>query len=148
MTNGHMEGINGSAGATVLDPISASDLEDIENTMEHKLMRAFAQRRQLKRSPEALEEPNPAETNPAANAPAPDNEGTTKEPNRKGKNKRKKGWRRIPIIGKCISPKTEEPEPEPKAAPEPEPKVLLRSFLPEKSEWKSKSHFCHYEVKL
>uniref|UniRef100_A0A3P9KE64 Apoptosis facilitator Bcl-2-like protein 14 n=1 Tax=Oryzias latipes TaxID=8090 RepID=A0A3P9KE64_ORYLA len=133
MTNGHMEGINGSAGATVLDPISASDLGDIENTMEHKLMRAFAQRRQLKRSPEALEEPNPAETNPAANAPAPDNEGTAKEPNRKGKNKRKKGWRRIPIIGKCISPKTEEPEPEPKAAPEPEPKVLLRSFLPEKT---------------
>lgn len=126
MTNGHVEGINGAAGGTVPDPKPTSDHGDMENTMEHKLMRAFAQRRQLKRTAESPAPP----PNPAANAPAPpDGEG---EPKRKGK--KKKGWRRLPIIGKCISPKTKEPEPEPEAAPEPEPKISLINFLPEKCE--------------
>ncbi|RVE56533.1 hypothetical protein OJAV_G00222130 [Oryzias javanicus] len=124
MTNGHVQGVNGAAGATVPDPKSTSDRGDVENTMEHKLMRAFAQRRQLKTS---LETPAPPPPNPAANAPAPP--VGAGEPKRKGK--KRKGWRRLPIIGKCVSPKTEEPEPE--AAPEPEPKVLVRSFLPEKT---------------
>ncbi|XP_051807839.1 apoptosis facilitator Bcl-2-like protein 14 [Acanthochromis polyacanthus] len=120
MSNGHVEihdlfssHHSPSSGS---DPESTSDSNRMDDTVEFRLMMAFAQRRRPQQQQQQEEE---AKSN-AVDGPVKDSRdanGTTTpsqtpEKTEVRKKKKRKGWKRLSSILKCVKPQTEDPEPQ------------------------------------
>ncbi|KAK2859140.1 hypothetical protein Q5P01_003760 [Channa striata] len=82
----------------------------MEDTVEYRILMAYATRRRPKKHSDEAALPN-GKTD--ANGTAPLQTPTTPE---KKKKKKKKGWKRVANICKCVQPQTEDKEPEQKPA--------------------------------
>lgn len=127
MENGQVENvtktINGSQNS---DSNLQSDTENMEDTVEFRLMMAYAQRRQPQKVDRTKENGSVADQ-----TPSPTQEKTERE---EGKKKRRKKtiWRRLKPMLRCVKPQTEEPEPT--QTPVDENGPMFRTFVPERNE--------------
>ncbi|XP_054876395.1 apoptosis facilitator Bcl-2-like protein 14 [Poeciliopsis prolifica] len=101
-----------------------SDKENMEDTVEFRLMMAYAQRRR------PANDNTPKENGSATEQTLTQTSGQTenkKEEVEKEKKKKKKIWRQLKVIFKCVQPQTAEPE-----SPQDDP--MFRNFVPEDKE--------------
>ncbi|XP_068995978.1 apoptosis facilitator Bcl-2-like protein 14 [Embiotoca jacksoni] len=116
MANGYPEIHNPFSkhnGGTDCDPETTSDLESLEDSVEFRLMMAYAKRRRP--NPEVQTHPQDGETagrdSTGKTLTSIEEEKETKEQRTK-KKKKKKVWKRVPSIFRCIKPQTEDGEPQ------------------------------------
>ncbi|XP_038156116.1 apoptosis facilitator Bcl-2-like protein 14 [Cyprinodon tularosa] len=108
---------NGMEVNTHMDSKLNSDVENIEDTVEFKLMRAYAQRRRPKKV-DPHKENGKALTDYSNDADPTPGQTTEKTGKEEGKKKRKKKtiWRHLKPILKCVRPQTDEMETTPTPA--------------------------------
>ncbi|XP_029016911.1 apoptosis facilitator Bcl-2-like protein 14 [Betta splendens] len=105
----HDQNSNHSTSSTASDPEPTSDASDMEDTVEFRILMAYAQRRRPKpAAPTGPAAPGMTDSNGTAPTRTPE-ETKQKEP--KKKKKSKKQWMRILKFFKCVRPQTEEKEP-------------------------------------
>lgn len=102
MANGHVEipnsnhnNLRNSTGTK-----STSDTSNMDDTVEFRILMAYATRRRPKRD----EQDSPVIVNSNVN------ETDRTEQKETNKKKKKKGWRRVLSILKCVKPRTEDEE--------------------------------------
>ncbi|XP_039995771.1 apoptosis facilitator Bcl-2-like protein 14 [Xiphias gladius] len=97
------------------DPTSASDTDGMEDTVEFRLMMAYAQRRRPKKDAESPKQDCPVKLNGNADAngtsspqtPAKTGTELTEETTKKKKKKKRRGWKGL----LCIKPQPDDDEP-------------------------------------
>ncbi|XP_047431518.1 apoptosis facilitator Bcl-2-like protein 14 [Mugil cephalus] len=137
MTNGHIEIYdplsNGLTGSP--EPTSPSDSPEssMEDTVEYRIMMAYAQRRRPQKkvaSPGGRDEDvNGGDANGTApSAVSPEKEGLTEEKT-KNKKKKKKGLKGLVNFFSCVKPQTKDEEPQ--KTPDDDDLVCVRAFQSE-----------------
>lgn len=129
MANGHVEihnpisnhnNLNNSSDCNIK---STSDTSDMDDTVEFRILMAYATRRRPKKA-DTTDSPVVVNGNTDANGSAPSQTPEKTEPTnkrkeeKKKKKKNKKGLKRVLSILKCVKPQTEEEEEEPQPAVE------------------------------
>ncbi|KAF7649026.1 hypothetical protein LDENG_00148290 [Lucifuga dentata] len=104
MANGHIDMPICHSHDTSSTGANASATENMEDTVEYRILMAYAQ----KRRPKTDSPGTPAKDTPSPQTPAEAEKGVKEEEKKRRKTKRKGGWRCMGSILKCIKPQTEE----------------------------------------
>ncbi|XP_035852155.1 apoptosis facilitator Bcl-2-like protein 14 isoform X2 [Sander lucioperca] len=122
MANGHVEihdpfsNPNSLHSSTRCGPKSTSDTDSMADTVEFRLLMAYAKRRRPEKESSTHDTPTSLSSGTDANGSSPQTPAMTKK-EEKRKKKRKKGWK---SIFSCIKPQTGAEEPSPMNANQPD----------------------------
>ncbi|XP_070848389.1 apoptosis facilitator Bcl-2-like protein 14 [Chaetodon trifascialis] len=114
---------NNLTSSTDCDTKSTSDTVSMANTVEYRLMMAYATRRRPKKDVEPPPQDGPVVPNGGTRANGPSSPQTLDKIDKDTKerrNKNKKGWKRLSSIMRCIKPRTEDEDPPRTLAPKPD----------------------------
>lgn len=138
MANGHIEiqdPISNQDPTSHTDCKSTSDADSMDDSVEYRVMMAYAQRRRRKtstESPKLVAQNGGLDSNGTSSPQTPakaENEAPEKEEEEKEEKKKggKKIWRHLPKIFRCIKPQTTDEEPQkPQKTPESPDDVVVR----------------------
>ncbi|XP_023150623.1 apoptosis facilitator Bcl-2-like protein 14 [Amphiprion ocellaris] len=134
MANGHVE-IHDLLSAhhspsSCSDPESTSDSDRMDDTVEFRIMMAFAKRRRPQQQQQQDSNPDDGPVKDSRDANGTTTPSQTPEKTEGKKKRKKKGWKRLSSILRCVKPQTEDPEPQ----PTPRPNGNFRSLDPRTNE--------------
>ncbi|KAF1372174.1 hypothetical protein PFLUV_G00262440 [Perca fluviatilis] len=109
MANGHVEIHDPFSNPN--SPKSTSDTDSMEDTVEFRLLMAYAARRRPENKSSTQDVPTSLRGGTDANGSSPQTPGVTEKEEKKRKKKWKKGWKSLPTLFSCIKPQTGAEEP-------------------------------------
>ncbi|TDG96556.1 hypothetical protein EPR50_G00229820 [Perca flavescens] len=109
MANGHVEIHDPFSNHN--SPKSTSDTDSMEDTVEYRLLMAYASRRRMENKVSTQDVPTSLRGGTDENGSSPQMPAVTEKEGKKRKKKRKKGWKLLPNLFSCIKPQTGAEEP-------------------------------------